>query len=368
LLVFEFGVLNGGERSMLSVLPQFVGSDLEFAALAPSPSPLADQLVKLGVPSIAFDVCDADGQRRSTETIVAELRDAIRRIQPDLVHANSLSMGRLTGLVAARTGIACTAHLRDMIGLGPVAVAHLNANRALIAVSRAVQEFHSTQGIDPSRLHVVYNGIGRNAMPQPGSNSLKQELRLPANAFLIGTIGQISLRKAQDVFARGAALAARRIPNAHFLLVGQRHSSKLETVAHDESIDFEFAVAGLRERFHRLGYRSDVNRLLPELDVVVHCARQEPFGRVLLEAAAAARPIIATAVGGTAEMLVDEESALLIPPDSPERLASSMIRLYQDPALRDHLGEAARSRVAPLFTLEKAAHGLAEIWRRTIGG
>jgi glycosyltransferase involved in cell wall biosynthesis len=367
LLVFEFGILNGGERSMLSVLPHFVGSDFEFAALAPSTGPLAESLRSLGVPTITFDVGDVDGQRRSTDSIVADLRDVIRPLQPELVHGNSLSMGRLTGLVAARTGIVCTAHLRDMIGLGPVAVAHLNANRSLIAVSRAVHEFHAAQGVDPSRLHVVYNGISGAARPQLSSTRLREELGLPADAFLIATIGQVSLRKAQDVFARGAVVAARRMPRAHFLLIGQRHSTKVETVAHDESIDFEFAVGGLRERFHRLGYRDDIERLLPEIDLIVHCARQEPFGRVLLEAAAASRPIIATAVGGTAEMLADEESSLLVPPDSPERLADAMIRIYDDSALGARLGETARKRVASHFTLERAASGLAEIWRRTLG-
>jgi len=196
--------------------------------------------------------------------------------------------------------------------------------------------------------------------------SLRDELQLPSDAYLVATIGQICLRKAQDMFAKAAALVGPRVPKAHFLLIGERYSEKTESALYDEGLNFEFAMAGLKHRFHRLGYRSDIERLLPQLDLVVHCARQEPFGRVLLEAAAAGAPIITTRVGGTEEMLVDGESAVLVSPDEPQQLADEIVRLSNDITGCQQLGAAARAQVVSRFSLEQSARGLAEVWRHAL--
>jgi len=368
LLAFEFATLNGGERSIQAILPQMVGTEFEFVAMAPATGPLAASLQAIGVPTVPFDVRDANGQRRPVETILEDLHTGIRRVRPDLVHGNSLSMGRLTGAVAAQSASTlCTAHLRDIVRLSKTAVEELNANRALVAVSNAVRDFHVAQGVDPTRLRVIYNGIdGRDVPSRTGADWLKSQLGLSPHAFLVAAIGQICLRKGQDAFARAVVLAARQMPAAHFLLIGERYSAKPESIAHDESIDRDIMAAGLTDRFHRLGYRADVDRLLAAVDLLVHSARQEPFGRVLLEAAIAGCPIVATAVGGTAEMLVDEESALLVPADAPDVLAAAMVRAYGDAPLRDRLAGAAKQRIAALFPIERAARGLADLWRRTL--
>jgi glycosyltransferase involved in cell wall biosynthesis len=366
-LVFEFGTLNGGEQSMLAVLPHFVGSDLEFVGLVPASGPLAPALGALGIPLLSFDPRDTNGDRRQPPHLLEELHATAARVRPDLIHGNSLSMGRLTSALGTQIGVPSSAHLRDILGLSQGAVRQLNANRALVAVSQAVRNYHVNQGVDAARMHVVYNGIDTERFAHLNSaTSVRDELGLPADAFLVATIGQICLRKGQDVFANAAILAAPKIPDAHFLVIGERYSEKTESVLYEEAISFEVGVAGISSRFHRLGYRSDVERLLTEIDLVVHCARQEPFGRVLLEAAAAERPIIATKVGGTAEMLVDGESAILIPPDKPEILADAIVRLYRDPMLRRRLATAAKERVTARFSIEQSARLLGEIWRAAL--
>jgi glycosyltransferase involved in cell wall biosynthesis len=354
---------------MLAVLPQFVGSDFEFVTLAPASGPLAGELTALGISVLPFESRDADGERRSPPRLVEEIRAAAARVRPDLIHANSLSMGRLTGQLASELPVPATAHLRDIIGLSQRAAAQLSANRALIAVSRAVRDFHAAQGVDSSRVQVVYNGVDVAAFGRSeGAPSLREELRLPPEAYLVANIGQICLRKGQDIFAKAAGLAAPRMPDAHFLLIGERHSEKTETALYDEAISFEFAMAGLKDRFHRLGYRSDIARLLPQIDLLVHCARQEPFGRVLLEAAAAGCPIVATKVGGTEEMLVDGESAVLVPAGDPQLVADGMLRLHADSALCQQLADAAKGLVNGRFSLERSAGGLATVWRKSLSG
>jgi len=99
---------------------------------------------------------------------------------------------------------------------------------------------------------------------------------------------------------------------------------------------------------------------------LVHPARQEPLGRVLLEAAAAGRAILATDVGGTGEILTDGRTSILVPADDPAALADELARLAANPNLRTRLGTAASEQVAERFPINAAAEGLVAAWRETL--
>lgn len=360
-ILCEYPTLNGGERSMLACAERLPSSDVELTFLAPADGPLAGELARRSLRHVPFDLPPAAGR-------VAR-DDALARLVEmcgsgfDLLHANSLSMGRLTGAAAPRLAIPCTAHLRDILRLGPAAIADLNGNVLLICVSQAVRAFHVAQGIAMQRTAVIYNGIDTSLRPQRPAGWLRDELGLPESAVLVAAIGQICLRKGQDVFAEAAVRAAESLPDAHFLLIGSRHSAKPESIAFEADIAATFAEAGLADRCHPLGERQDVREILGEIDVLVHAARQEPFGRVLLEAAAAGVPIIATDVGGTREMLTHGEHALLVRPDDPAAIAHALIGLSQDGNRRLRLRETASDHVTREFPIERAANELLSVWR-----
>jgi glycosyltransferase involved in cell wall biosynthesis len=276
-------------------------------------------------------------------------------------------MGRLTGAIASLLDAACVAHLRDIIRLSRAAVADLNRNRRLLAVSRATRDSHVAAGLQCDRVRVVYNGIDCDVFqPRLRAGWLRAELGLPASAFLIAAIGQIGIRKGQDVLANAAAQLANRLSDAHFVLVGERNSGKREAIEFETNVVEQFHAAGLSARFQRLGYRDDIPLLLNEVDLVVHPARQEPLGRVLLEAAAAGCPIIATDVGGTAEILEHGHSAILVPPDDAQLLAEAIAELHDDAAKRKRYAEAARERVVSEFSIASAARTLADAWNEVL--
>ena len=112
-LLCEYPTLNGGERSLLSTLPGLVPQGFHFTAIAPAEGPLADALTAQGVKVVPFVMTDAAAQRLAQDTLRAALSEYLRRLKPDLVHANSLAMGRLVGPVAAELGLPSVAHLRD---------------------------------------------------------------------------------------------------------------------------------------------------------------------------------------------------------------------------------------------------------------
>jgi glycosyltransferase involved in cell wall biosynthesis len=364
-ILCEFGSVNGGERSLLAAL-EHLRSAIEPVFLAPPRSRLAESLRAGGWRHEPFDVRDGDARRRSTADLLWELADRVESVRPRLVHGNSLSMGRLTGRLASSIGVPCTAHLRDIIKLNRAAVNDLNGNHRLFAVSEATRDFHVNGGLDAARTRVVYNGVDlqtfRPAAGDAERVALRRELRLPTDATLAATIGQIGLRKGLDVLAAAVTSLASGVPNLHLLLIGERYSGKAESVEFEMRLRQDLARDGLERRVHWLRYRDDVPTILRGVDLLIHPARQEPFGRVLLEAAASGLAIVATRVGGTAEMLTDGRSALFVPSDDPPRLAFAIERAVNDASLRQALGRAAREAMERRFDITQRALDLGRAW------
>ena len=231
------------------------------------------------------------------------------------------------------------------------AVADLNANRRLLAVSRATRDFHIARGVEAGKTHVLYNGVDlMRFKPLEPTGWLHRELGLPADAMLIGSVGQLVLRKGQDVLARAALALAERFPRVHYVFVGERFSQKLEAAEFEQNLRRCFDLGPLAGRGHFLGVRGDVPEILPELTLLVHAARQEPLGRVLLEAAASGVAVIATDVGGTREIFTAEANAArLVPPDDPAALVAAMAELLEDERLRRRMGAAATRSSAAGF-------------------
>lgn len=361
-ILCEFATLNGGERSLLSTLPIFTGSDWSPVVLCPSAGALPDALAQRGVPTLRFEMRFDDGSPRPREALRVELAMQLRGTAPNLVHANSLSTARLSGPVVRELGIPSIGHLRDIVSLSRPAVADLNSHARLLAVSAATKASHVAQGVSDANTHVLYNGVDLEAFsPRSPGGRLHDELALARSIPLIGCIGQISLRKGQDVLVNAARRLAERYPTLHYVFIGVRHSDKLETRQFEEHLRAAFHAPPLDGRGHFLGTRNDVAQLLPELTLLAHPARQEPLGRVLLEAAACGCAIVATAVGGTPEIFrPQDDAALLVPPDRPDALAAAMAQLLDAPELRRTLGANARRRAESVFSAATSAAGLLE--------
>lgn len=361
-LVLEYPTLNGGERSLLAALPTALAKGCEVAAVAPAAGPLAAALAGLGLRVRPFDFADGAGVRRPLETLRRELAEVFRAAAPSLVHANSLSAARLAGPVCRELRIPSIGHLRDIVRLSAAAVADLNCHTRLLAVSQATAQYHVAQGLDARRLQVAYNGVDLQTFcPREPTGWLHRELRLPPTALLVGNVGQLVMRKGQDVLAAAARDVATALPLAHFVFVGARYSRKDEALQYERDVRAAFECPPLMGRGHFLGTRDDVAELLPEWTALVHAARQEPLGRVLLEAAAAGVPIVATDTGGTREILGDDgDGARLVPTGDAAALAAALVQSLTDPHTARRRAARARERIKRQFDVRTAAE---ELWR-----
>lgn len=366
LLLCEYSTLSGGERSMLATLGEVRRAGFSVAVIAPAEGPLAEELTRRDVELIPFSLTDAAGKRHPQGPLREALAQLLRQRRPALLHANSLAMGRLSGPVASELHLSSISHLRDIIRLSPQAIADVNRHSRLLAVSQATRAYHLAAGLTDAKLHVLHNGVDlQQFCPRAPTGYLHRELGLAPEAQLVGTIGQIGLRKGLDVLATAAVSLGEQLPDVHYLIIGERWSEKQESREFEASL--HTVAKRMDGRMHFLGVRRDVERIFNELSLLVHPARQEPLGRVLLEAAASGTPVLATDVGGTPEIFPAElNAARLIPADDPESLARSMAELLSDAALRHHLAVAARRRAETAFSMEHAAAGLVKHYQELL--
>ncbi len=187
--------------------------------------------------------------------------------------------------------------------------------------------------------------------PDNDGTRVRQEWGINENDVLFGVVGRIHWWKGQEVFLQAAAKMASKAPNAWFVIVGdvvpgeERRREQLHQLARD---------LGIEDRVIWAGYRDDMPQVMAALDVLVlPSTAPEPFGRVLIEAMVTGKPVIATAHGGPLEVVIDGKTGLLVTPGDADDLARAMQTLYENPQLRQHMGEAGLARARERYTIEQ---------------
>lgn len=213
-----------------------------------------------------------------------------------------------------------------------------NRARRVIANSHATAAALRDAGGRTDHLAVVSPGLdpGRFAAAPADIVSARRALGLP-EGFLVGHFGRVTPWKGQHVLVE--ALGA--TPDASAIVVG---AAEEEDRAYLRSLQDRARATGVSDRIRFLGLRNDVPRLLHLVDVVAHTSTDpEPFGRVIVEAMLAGRPVVATHGGGVGELVEDGVTGLLVPPGDGTALAAAWTRLRADPALAARLAAAGRA-------------------------
>jgi glycosyltransferase involved in cell wall biosynthesis len=276
-----------------------------------------------------------------------KIRRYIRKFGPfDVIHGHSSKGGALARLAAIGlpgTRVYTPHALRTMDPLlasisrwlyRAIECTLCHVSDAIILVSDEEKKHALEEGLTPEKLHVVTNGIDPQA--QQSRDAARQQLQFKNDHLYIGFIGRFVPQKAPESLIMAFAETARQFEAAHLVMLGD---GPLSTTLHQ-----------LAERLgmsERIIWINDIPgpALMPALDVFVMPSRYEAFPYVLLEAAAAGLPIIATPVGGTSAVLKDGVNGYLTPPDQPALLAQSLTRLMDDDALRNKMGQASRELV-----------------------
>ncbi|MBA2115206.1 glycosyltransferase family 4 protein [Bremerella alba] len=355
----EYGTIYGGENSMLSGLQAMQGCGYDVAVVCPGESPLAQQLAKLGVLHLPFTWTDHEGRRKPLEQLREQLATAVVAWKADIVHANSLSVSRILGPVLRPHGTRFVGHLRDIIKLNRRVVQDISSLDEIYCVSDATRSFHLNQGLTEENSLVLHNGIDLAEFAPPDARNERSTLQAVY-------IGQLVMRKGIDVLLEGVRLAIEAGADVTLDLYGECHSSKEEARQYLANAELFVDHWKLSDRIRFRGRTDHARQILQKADILVHAARQEPWGRVLLEAGACGLPIIATDVGGTREMYPHGEASL-VPVDNPEAIGEAIGKLCRSRELRLSMGMQARNRIEQ-FDINDYANKLASRYRKVLRG
>jgi hypothetical protein len=203
-----------------------------------------------------------------------------------------------------------------------------------------------------TRARVVYNGMDVAGIAAAAAGPLPAGLGRNGRPR-IGMVGNLDERKDPALVVEVARLVREAVPGVQVLLVGA-----FAAAAYERRVRERIDALGLADTVTVTGFLPNPFSVVASLDVLVHAAHRDPFPLALLEAMALGRPIVATAVGGIPEMLVDGESGLLVPAGDAAALAHGVVSLLRDEGRRAALGAAAYHRLTTEFTLERFAAGM----------
>ena len=345
------GLGRGGAERLLVDLAGVIDPaqlDLTVAYVLPHKNALVPELRKLDV-----QVRCLSGDRSWLHELWRLLRDT----HFDVVHTHSPVVASVARVVAPRkTVLVHTEHNMWARYKLPTRIANAVTaprNRIIWAVSAGV-----AASVKPVRcgrrapdVRVLLHGIPQDTpgAARPDRGEARRRLGLPHDAFVVASVGNLTVKKDHDTLLEAFARLHLTLPAAHLVLVGggprEEHLRRL------------VAARGLAGAVTMAGVRDDVSALLAGFDVFGMSSRFEGLPIALLEAMAAGVPPVATSVGGIPEVITDEVDGILVPPADPEALAAAMTRVATDHGLRASLGEAARAR-AQAFGIRPAAETL----------
>ncbi len=296
-----------------------------------------------------------------------QVRDLARTHEVRLIHCNdAVSISRIGILAARLAGIPCICHVRGFDRLGRFEHWLADSVDHLIFISGAIQRQFLEQRQQTARQRVVHNGLNLDGFPPDlDGKAVRWELGLQSEKPVIGIVGRLVEWKGHEVFLGALARVAETYPDAQGLVVG---GPVVSSPLLPQQLKRLAASLGLSEAVHFTGHRQDIARLLAAMDILAHTSTApEPFGRVLIEGMAMARPVIASADGGVPEIVLHGETGLLVPPEDVGAFAESMVSLLQDPERAAALGRAGRQRVEAHFTTEQYVRQVQEVYGVVLG-
>ena len=335
LFVIHTRSVGGAERHAIALMQGLRERGHEVAYAGPAQGGLGRRVEELGLPLL-------DLRMRGYLDLPSmfHLARYARAFGADLLHGHSQRgshYAAMAGFIARLPAVA-TAH-------SPRSWRFFGAAKRIIAVSDAVRRTLIEHGRPERKIRVIYNGIA-DLLPGIGNAAeLRAELDLPPDALIGGLVVRQGAQKGHELIVRLMAEAA-DLHNFFLVVVGPdrtRGGRELRELAE---------AKGLAHRLRFLGERHDVGALMASFDFVLAPSRQEGFSPTLIEAASVGRPVIAAAIDGNAEIVVDGHTGLLAEPESVAGLAAAIRRLRDEPGLGLALGAAARERYEHDFTDE----------------
>jgi glycosyltransferase involved in cell wall biosynthesis len=279
------------------------------------------------------------------------LSRVLKQLRPDVVHAHDPK-----AVAMAATGISIAApHPRPVLVASRRIEYPLARNSfsrwkysqvdGFLAISQAVRDRLVADRIPAGKIRIVPEGVDVERMRRLPHGNLHAALYLPTNAPIVGNIGALVAQKGHHTLIDAAAIVVKEVSDVRFVILGEGELR--------EQLERQIKQLHLERHVFLAGFRPDVLELLKDMDVFALSSTHEGLCTSLVDAMAARKASVATAVGGVPEVVADGETGFLVPSRDVKALAARLVQLLTDPGLRSRMGEAALQRAQRLFTVER---------------
>ncbi|MEM7413143.1 MAG: glycosyltransferase [Myxococcota bacterium] len=285
----------------------------------------------------------------------------LREQRPHLVHCHTGRANWVGGLAAWRAGIPAltTRRMDRRVKRGPrTRWLYGRVMRRAAAISPAVATRLEEGGVAADRIRLIWSSVDPATLtPSADRAQLRSERDVRDDDVVLLVTANLVRRKGIDLLIEALARCA-EAPGLRLWVVGDGvEKEALEALARER---------GVTARATFFGRRDDIADWLEACDVFVLPSRLEGLGVAALEAMARARPVVASAVGGLAEVVLHEETGLLVQPEDADALAAALQRMHADAVLRDRLGHAGAQRIRDTFTASKMVEQYVALYREIL--
>lgn len=303
----------------------------------------------------------------SPAVIPATLRLArmFRREKPDIVH-NYLLRANAVGSVAARLAgvpivLASKRGCHEMRGWELRGARLGNSLSDCVTTNaEAVRDFvEQDESCPRAKMVVIPSGIDTDRFRPLPPSDFKARLGLRSDSPVVGIVTRMRVRKGVEEFLAAMIRVRREFPGAQAVIVGE--------VELDDELDRLVVEGGLVGDLHLLGRRSDMPEVLSAFDLFVLCSHDEGMSNAILEAMAMEKPVVATDVGGTGEVVDDGRSGLLVPPKVVEPLAAAIVELMSDADRMGEMGRLGRRIVVEKFSARSMVKQMEALYEQLLG-
>lgn len=359
--------LGGSERQLYLLLKHLDKRVFEPHVVVFNPSPyvvLNDALEEVGVR--VYPIPEGCGSIIARAHYLFRL---FRDISPHVVHSWTLHDNPYAGLLGCLTGVPLRmGSVRDSLvregfkRLNPIFQSlSLNSTKTLVVNAISIRDELHEKGLSDERIAVLYNCVESESSVIDGEAVKKMltSLGFHDNCQIIGMVGNLRMKKNPQLFVDGLVKILPDFPNARGIMVGQSIPDEADLPV---LIENRIAEHGFTGKILLIGFRGDVPALMNHIRVFCLTSNYEGMPNVILEAMAAARPVVATRVGGVPELVEDGITGFLVEPGDVDGFACAVRKLLEDPELAEKMGRAGREKVEQEFGCEQAVRRLTDLY------
>lgn len=375
------GKISGAERVILLILKRLDQSSFESMMVCPEVGAMQEETKKLGVACETIDELEAKFTMRPDRLFlyfisfiktIQQLRSEIFKSEPNLIHAVSTRSGLAATMASIGTEIPVVWHLHDPLPRHPLstmirAFAACFRRIRLMPVSNATGKSFRGKLLKSFGKHlreqVVHNGIELDKFEYKQTNrgKIRCELGLTDEELVFGIVGQITPRKGQLELLKTFAKTQKKLSSK--LLVGGAPVFNQDEIYFEE-LKQTVKDLGIEQSVKFLGSRNDTSAIMQALDALVINSRSEALVLVAIEALACRTPVIATDVGGTNEIITDQQNGLLIPFGDEQALFDAMVTVGTDAAMRRRFAEEGEKIAVERFNAERFISQIEEFYKQ----